>query len=312
MGRSLIMLLLTAVVGGLAWAVIVGNSIPEKETVDPALAAPGRIITLPGETDIHFQERGTGPPVLLIHSFDLAGSYQWLALIDHIRGHRLIMPDMIDFGYSPRLSQPGRLHTVIGRAETLVSFVEELGITKVAVVGAGYGGAVAAQMAALAPELVGQLVLVAPEIYGPGPSWQSFLYGLPIVAEAASYTFLGGGSQAVSTYSSGCHTEGWCPTREDLVARSAAAAVEGTASALAAMASTPAASTLPDGLSAISAPVLLIWGDIDSVTPLTQGRDLEAAIAGSELQVVAGAGHLPHRQDAAATADLIARFLDRS
>jgi pimeloyl-ACP methyl ester carboxylesterase len=41
-------------------------------------------------------------------------------------------------------------------------------------------------------------------------------------------------------------------------------------------------------------PSLIIWGERDPVIPLEHGRDAHAAMPGSRLEIVAGAGHFPH------------------
>lgn len=46
-----------------------------------------------------------------------------------------------------------------------------------------------------------------------------------------------------------------------------------------------------DVLHRIDVPTLLLWGDADQRAPLAIGRDMHAAIPGSELAVVSGAGH---------------------
>jgi pimeloyl-ACP methyl ester carboxylesterase len=49
---------------------------------------------------------------------------------------------------------------------------------------------------------------------------------------------------------------------------------------------------LRDVLSRIEVPTLLLYGDVDSRSPLTIGEALHAAIPGSRLTVLAGVGHL--------------------
>jgi pimeloyl-ACP methyl ester carboxylesterase len=187
--------------------------------------------------------------------------------------------------------------------------LEELGISNLTVVGAGLGGSVAAQMASLKPDVVDRLVLIAPEILGPEPSWQSILYRLPSVGDALTFTFIGAGARADARYADGCGNGGYCPDAEARAARQTAAMVPGTTDALTAMFSTPPASTLPDSLGTITVPTLIVWGDNDTVTPLSQGQDLQRALVGSSLEIVAGAGHRPHLEDPEATATLISAFL---
>lgn len=309
LGRFILTVIFLAVVGGIGWAVVVNGSIERTETLDRAVVAPGTIVIIPGLTEVHLRSEGSGDPVLLIHDFDLAGGYQWTKTAELLSDHRLLMPDLVDFGFSARPSTRGRLHTVVGQAETMLALVEELGISNLTVVGAGLGGSIAAQMASLEPGVVDRLVLIAPEILGPEPSWQSMLYRLPSVGDAMTFTFMGAGARADASYSAGCGNGGYCPDAETRAARQAAAMVPGTTDALTAMFSTPPASTLPDSLGTITVPTLIVWGANDTVTPLTQGQDLQNAVVGSSLEVVAGTGHRPHLEDPAATAALISAFL---
>ena len=56
-------------------------------------------------------------------------------------------------------------------------------------------------------------------------------------------------------------------------------------------------------------PVLLVWGDTDSVTPLWQGEALRALIPGATLEIVRGAGHIPHLEDPEAFRRALGPFL---
>ena len=230
-------------------------------------------------------------------------------MAESLAGYQLIVPDQIDFGYSGRPERSGRVHTVFGRAETMIAFLEQLEIARATVVGAGMGAAVAAQMAAIEPAMVDRLVLLSAEIYGPEEDWTAMFYRLPLVGKALNFTSYGGGSQAAANYEEECATQGFCPTPEDHNARQIGAAMAGTSDALVAMAATPAASTVPADLPRIAAPTLVVWGDQDRVTPLEDGRRLAEEIEGASVEVIAGAGHQPHREDPAATAQRIATFL---
>ena len=44
---------------------------------------------------------------------------------------------------------------------------------------------------------------------------------------------------------------------------------------------------------AIAVPTLVIWGDLDSVTPIAQGRALARLIPASGWAELAGVGHIP-------------------
>ncbi len=308
----LIMIVVTLVLlGGLIWAFTVVNQIDGEETVDPTITPPGRFVAVPGFIPVHLREDGSPgrPPVLFVHDFDIAGGRQWLALAGELSGYRAIMPDLLGFGYSPRLEDQSRLHTVIGKAEVLAALLDEMEIESAAVVGAGSGAAVAAQLAAIRPDLVDKLVLVSAEIFGPEPAWHGFLGSWPIIGDAYNFTFHGASPTAARRYQEGCDDGRWCPDAEAMAVREETARVVGTAESLTALAATDPASTLPEDFSLITAPTLILWGELDTVTPLSQGEQLRSAIGGAEITLVPGAQHRPHLEDPAATAAFIAVFL---
>ena len=42
-------------------------------------------------------------------------------------------------------------------------------------------------------------------------------------------------------------------------------------------------------------PTLIVWGDRDAMIPVEHAHGAHAAMPGSRLEIFAGAGHLPHR-----------------
>jgi len=70
--------------------------------------------------------------------------------------------------------------------------------------------------------------------------------------------------------------------------------------------------TRPDStplLPQIHCPTLIVVGDEDTITPPALSEDMHRGIAGSELVVIAGAGHLSSVEQAYAFNDVLARFL---
>jgi pimeloyl-ACP methyl ester carboxylesterase len=73
--------------------------------------------------------------------------------------------------------------------------------------------------------------------------------------------------------------------------------------------------TRPDAtplLAQIHCPALVIVGDQDVLTPPDLSRQMHQGVRGSELAVIADAGHMPNMEQPAAFNDVLARFLDRS
>jgi 3-oxoadipate enol-lactonase len=83
--------------------------------------------------------------------------------------------------------------------------------------------------------------------------------------------------------------------------------VEAIAGALHALMSRPDSTSL---LSSIHVPTLIVVGEQDVLTPLPLSEDMQRAIPGSELAVIADSGHLANLEQPAAFAAALTRFLD--
>jgi pimeloyl-ACP methyl ester carboxylesterase len=104
---------------------------------------------------VHYAECGSGAPVVLLHQTPRSCDEYREVLPLLGRTHRAIAMDTIGFGASAPLSE----HTIEAYAETVVEFLDALGLSKVDAVGHHTGGLVAVELAARAPHRVGRLVL---------------------------------------------------------------------------------------------------------------------------------------------------------
>ncbi|WP_188235654.1 alpha/beta fold hydrolase [Sphingopyxis sp. LK2115] len=64
-------------------------------------------------------------------------------------------------------------------------------------------------------------------------------------------------------------------------------------------------------LHAIAVPTLLIWGEQDGITSRAHQEEIEEAIPGARLEVIAGAGHLPTIEAAGVVVPLLTDFIDQ-
>ena len=53
----------------------------------------------------------------------------------------------------------------------------------------------------------------------------------------------------------------------------------------------------PAGFAALRTPLTLLWGELDSITPPQQARDIAAATPGARLLMLPGVGHIPQIED---------------
>lgn len=134
-----------------------GFVIVEEDTEEEQAAGPQTIDV--GGAAISFLRKGDGEPVLLVHGFGgdatgwafvqegLAGSFDTIAL------------DLPGHGASAKAIADGSLE---GQARMLAAFIEALGVAPVHLIAHSMGGGVALALAAVRPELVRSMLLLAP------------------------------------------------------------------------------------------------------------------------------------------------------
>lgn len=127
---------------------------------EQAVPAAGSFITVNGNK-IHYIERGEGRPILMIHG--LGGTLHHLRrpLMESFgSGYRLVALDRAGSGYSTRADDStGSLKE---QAREIVAFIDALGLEKPLLVGHSLGGAIALATALDYPDKIAGLALISP------------------------------------------------------------------------------------------------------------------------------------------------------
>jgi pimeloyl-ACP methyl ester carboxylesterase len=106
---------------------------------------------------VHYLERGSGEPVLLIHGLGCTGA-NWAFQVSALEGrYRLIVPDLPGAGHS---APPREGYSIEAFAAALWKLLDHLAVSKVHIVGFSLGGAVALEMATSRPSCVTKLALI--------------------------------------------------------------------------------------------------------------------------------------------------------
>jgi pimeloyl-ACP methyl ester carboxylesterase len=170
------------------------------------------------------------------------------------------------------------------------------GIEKAALVGLGFGGWIAAEMAAMAPGDVSKLVLVG--AMGIKPP-QGDILDLAVTGYL-DYARAGFHDQKAFDRVYGAEPptdqlEMWDICRE--------------MSFRIAWKPYMYSQTLPHLLGAVKVPALVVWGDDDKVVPLSAGKRFVEALPNAKLEIVKASGHCVDMEQPEALAKLVTSFI---
>lgn len=258
------------------------------------------MILLTDGIDIGYDDVGSGTPLLLLHGFPhnrTLWAPQVHALIDRTR---CIVPDLRGFGETP----PAPPYSVDQYADDAVTLLDALRIERAVVAGISMGGYVAFALWRKYRARVRALVLVDTKAGADGEEARGKRRELSALARRQ-------GSEAVAdAMLPGMIGKSTRAKQPDLVERVrtmlAAAPVDGVAGALEALMNRPDSTPT---LATIDVPTLIVVGDEDVLTPVAESQALHAAIPGSRLAVLSGAGHISNVERPAAFNHVLSEFL---
>jgi len=256
---------------------------------------------------LHLRDEGPrdAPAVILLHGFG-ASLHTWdgwaAALSDRFRVLRFDLPGFGLTGPDPTGDyRAARAHDVIA------AVMDRSGVARAAFVGSSMGGRIAWSFAAAHPDRVERLVLIAPDGFeSPGRS-----YGMPTRVPVLARLLPWFMPEALVRWSlAGAYGD---PARmtETTVRRTYEMLIApGVRSAILDRIAGHVLQPPEERLRAISAPVLVLWGEKDRAIPPARAEDYRANLRDVRVFVYPGLGHLPFEEDPAATVAVVREFLD--
>jgi pimeloyl-ACP methyl ester carboxylesterase len=259
---------------------------------------------------VHYQEAGdeNAPPMILIHGFissNLVWNETFLSLAR--AGFRVIAPDLPGYGYSDKPSD-GQ-YTIDAQAYAVVGLMDRLGIDQATIVGASYGGAVAATIALDYPERVARLVLVG-AVTNDRPKKKLLLRlaSVPLLGDVATPLFLGSRWILRKRTEEVYRRLGYPVDERKLAARHHLLETANTHRAMIRTIRRWSANRISREAGLISQPTMLVWGEEDTHIPVIDAFRLRDAIPNSRLIVFRRCGHLPPTECPEKFVEVVADF----
>jgi len=284
----------------------------EKLTRQQAAPAGGRWLQA-GDTQVHVVDSGPAgaPPLLLVHGTG-AWAGTWASNIAALQsaGFRVVAMDLPPFGFSVMLAN--RDYSRRAQAQRILAVAAQLGPDPVTLLAHSFGGGPAAEAAMLEPSRFAHLVLVDAAIaLGPeqAPPCEPPHGAANLLAWRGLRTLLVAGVATEPAFST--HWLEQFVARKEVVTVQRTAiyqkpfAVQGFSEGLGdwawqfATGCEQPASTRPASFRQLQLPVSLVWGDLDTITPLAQAQQLKALLPRAQLVMLQGVGHIPQIEDVA-------------
>jgi 3-oxoadipate enol-lactonase len=239
---------------------------------------------------------GEGPALFLFHSL-LSDRASFDAIAPRLsKTHRVIVPELPGFGGSKAVS--GGLAAT---ADRMAEAVKEAGGEAI-VLGNGYGGFVALQMAIRHPDIASKFILADCGAAFSEPGREAFrnmaaaskAKGLAAITDVAMRRLFAPEFQAAHPDLMRDRREAFLKTDPQVLQAACAQLAE---------------LDLRPELSKVKMPVLVLVGEHDEATPPPMSHELAALLPNARLKVLAGCAHVPQLQAPEVFLDAIADFL---
>jgi pimeloyl-ACP methyl ester carboxylesterase len=256
---------------------------------------PGTSTIDVGGFSLRVWRKGTGRRIGFLPGY--GGLPRWIPFLDRLAEQRtVIVPSLPGF--------PGgdRGHTLLDTHLDWVlavrDIVDKAGLAGADLAGSSVGGSLAAEVAAIFPERVGRLALIAPfglfDEKDPGTDpWAQRPDDVAALLTAQPDTY-----RSLKEMPAGANSIEW-PIEQ-------ARANEAAARIFWPLGNTGLARRLP----LIRAKTLILWGELDRLLPRSYAATMARLIEDSETAVIPGAGHLAELDKPAEVAAAILRFTD--
>jgi pimeloyl-ACP methyl ester carboxylesterase len=245
---------------------------------------------------IHYEEKGQGLPLILIHGFPLDRT-TWEPMIPFIQqGVRVITPDLRGFGHSEASQGVYGMRLL---ADDIAGLLDGLKIDMAVIAGHSMGGYVTLAFAQAYPERLLGLGMIASQAIADTPEKRIGRY-----AQAEEVARLGSRSTAESMAPKLTDDPKLQAKLFDLILHTSAIAISGSLKGMAERID------MVGFLSEITVPVVVIHGHKDAIMPIERAKETAGGIPRAVLSEIPEAGHMPMMETPEVTAQALNHLLD--
>lgn len=273
-------------------------------------AAPSQFVDLGNGLTVHIRDEGPRDalPIVLLHGSN-ADLHTWDPWAEALKGQfRVIRYDTIGHGLTGAV--PGKDYSGQAMADLVGKVADKLALPKFVLAGNSMGGGVSALYAMAHQDRLAGLVLV--DAGGaPKPGGEPGNIGFKIAATPGINQLM----LHITPRSLVEKSFSQSVTNQAIVTPAAVdrywelLRYPGNREATLLRMTTPRSAFDPAKLALIKVPTLIIWGEQDKLIGADAGRWYAKAIAGSQLIIYPGVGHLPQEEHAAKSAADVLAFL---
>lgn len=230
-------------------------------------------------TRLHYEDEGTGRPLLFLHGFGTSGRVWGAQLPEFVRDHRVVTVDWRGCGRSDRPASGNDTATVIADLAALIGL---LGLDRPVVVGSSMGAVFAVELALRHPELVGGAVSVDGSAH-----WVSLGFPLGDLLDGLATNRAGTVADWVP---------GWFrPDAPAALARWTVRQILDSGVYIDAHLREAVTYDPRPRLPGLRVPVHYVHGELSHI-PVEISRECAELSPGAELRVVPGVAHMPHQE----------------
>lgn len=241
----------------------------------------------------YWDNGSTKPVVVLLHGFGLTAKYQWFKQVAVLTNdYRVLIPDLLFFGESRSVDTN---YSVADQVDFVRTFIEKLGVAKCSLCGVSYGGIVAIEYALRFEGELEKLILVdAPVKYmtsgdvdrilkeqGVSRMEDLFVPETELGLKKLMRVAIGTKIPIPSLFLHDLHQETYTRFREEKIQLMRSLLGQMTEFA--------------NRDYPLKIPVLVVWGEDDTLIPLRCGEQLSSHIgANAKLMVIPNGAHMPN------------------